>query len=75
MDSYNYYKEQIIKSNNHTLNKVSDFTENQTVGFIRPLGLFLWDQNVKFKNGCILNLINMLQNKVKKKEKKITEII
>ena len=41
-----YYKEQIIKSNNHTLNnitdftgnytlnKVSDFTENQSGGFL-----------------------------------------
>ena len=45
----NYYKEQINKSNNHTLNKVSDFTGNQTGGFIRPLGNFLWDQNKKFK--------------------------
>ena len=29
MDWDNNYKEQINKSNNHTLNKVSDFTGNQ----------------------------------------------
>ena len=29
-----YCKVQIIKSNNHTLNKVSDFTENQIGGLI-----------------------------------------
>ena len=46
MDWDSYYKKQIIKSNNHTLNnvtdftgnytlnKVSDFIENKAVGFI-----------------------------------------
>ena len=31
MDWNNYYNEQINKSNNHTLNKVSDFNGNQEV--------------------------------------------
>ena len=47
MDWNNYFKEQINKSNNHSLNKVSDLTGNQTGGFIRPFGNFLREQNAK----------------------------
>ena len=39
MDWNNYYNEQINKSNNHTLNKVSDFNGNQ-VGGGRLLNFF-----------------------------------
>ena len=45
MDWDRYYQDQINKSNNNRLNKVSDFTGNQTGGFIRPFGTFLWKQN------------------------------
>ena len=48
MDWNSYFKEQISKSNNHPLNKVNDFTGNQTEGFIRPFGNFLMKQNIKF---------------------------
>jgi len=48
MDWNNYFKEQISKSSNHPLNKVNDFTGNQTGGFIRPFGNFLMKQNIKF---------------------------
>jgi hypothetical protein len=48
MDWNNYYNEQIDKSKNYTLNKVSDFSGNQTGGFIRPFGNFLMKQNIKF---------------------------
>ena len=40
-----YYQDQINKSNNKRLNKLSDFTGNQTGGYIRSLGTFLWKQN------------------------------
>ena len=47
MDWNNYFKEQINKSSNQSLNKVNDFTGNQTRGFIRPVGNFLREQNAK----------------------------
>ena len=46
MDWDRYYQDQINKSNNIILNKVSDFTGNQTGG-IRSFGTFLWKQNAK----------------------------
>ena len=45
MDWERYYQDQINKSTNNRLNKVSDFTGNQTGGFIKPFGTFLWKQN------------------------------
>ena len=48
MDWNNYFSDQINKSKNHPLNKVNDFTGNQTGGFIRPFGNFLREQNIKF---------------------------
>ena len=47
MDWHNYFKEQINKSSNHPINKVNDFTGNQTGGFIRPSGNFLREQSGK----------------------------
>ena len=44
-----YFKEQINKSSNHLLNKLNDFTRNQTGGFLRPIGKFLLEQNAKLK--------------------------
>ena len=40
MDWDRYYQDQINKSSNNRLNKVSDFTGNQTGGFINLLVLF-----------------------------------
>ena len=49
MDWERYYQDQINKSNNKRLNKVSDFAGNQTGGFIRSFGNFLWKQNANFR--------------------------
>ena len=38
MDWDRYYQDQLNKSYNNRLNKVSDFTGNQTRGFIRSFG-------------------------------------
>ena len=48
MDWNNYFIE-INKSSNHPLNKVNDFTGNQTGGFLRPFGKFLLKQNAKLR--------------------------
>ena len=51
MDWNNYFKEQIDKASNHSLNKVTDFTGNQTGGsFIfnamkGPIKTFIKPQN------------------------------
>ena len=45
MDWDRYNQDQINKSNNNRLNKVSDFSGNQTGGFIRSFGTFLCGQN------------------------------
>ena len=42
MDWDRYYQDQINKSTDNRLNKVSYFTGNQTGGFIRSFGIFLW---------------------------------
>ena len=49
MDWDRYYQDQINKSNNKRLNKVSDFTGNQTGDFIRSFGTFEWKQNAKLR--------------------------
>ena len=37
MDCDTYYKEQIIKSNYHTLNNITDFTGNYTLNKVSDL--------------------------------------
>ena len=48
MDWNIYYKEQI-----------NDFTGNQTGGFIRPLGKFLWKQNAKLHPEEVVKHVNL----------------
>ena len=49
MDWERYYLDQINKYNNNRLIKVSDFTGNQTGGFIRFFGTFLWKKNLALR--------------------------
>ena len=51
MDWERYYQDQINKSNNKRLNKVSDFAGNQTGGFMRSFGIFLGKQSANFIKG------------------------
>ena len=45
MDWDRYNQDQINKSTNNRLNKVSDFIGNQTTGVIRSFVTFSWKQN------------------------------
>ena len=55
MDWERYYQDQIIKSTNNRLNKVEDFTGNQTGGFIRSFGLLVGKQTTNFLKGLHSN--------------------
>ena len=45
MDWDTYFKEQIIKSNNHTLNNITDFTGNYTYFTKNQSGGFLFNKD------------------------------
>jgi len=55
MEWERYYQDQINKSNNKRLNKVSDFAGNQTGGFMRSFGIFLGKQNANVIKGLLPN--------------------
>ena len=74
MDWNNYYNEQIDKSKNYTLNKVSDFSGNQTGGFIKPLGKFLWNQVGNFAKWRDPEGFKQLQEESKGKYDKLAEL-
>ncbi len=74
MDWNNYYNEQIDKSKNYTINKVSDFSGNQTGGFIKPLGKFLWNQVGNFAKWRDPERFKQIQEEGKAIRKKHAEI-
>ena len=89
MDWDRYYQDQIDKSAKSRLNKVSDFTGNQTGGFIRPFGTFLWKQNFALRKWLhpedyqravdehyqrVVEENEEKRKKLKERRKKITEI-
>ena len=49
MDWDRYYQDKINKYNDNILNKVSNFTGNQTGCFIRSFGTFFWEQYAKLR--------------------------
>ena len=59
MDWDRYYQDQINKSNNNRLNKVSDFTVNQTGSFKSLLVLFYGNKILLLENGYILKIVNV----------------
>ena len=61
MDWVKYYQDQINKSTDYGLNKVEDFTWNQTGGFIRSLGTFLWKQNYALRKWIYPESIKALE--------------
>ena len=81
MDCDRYYQDQIDKSTINRLKKVSDFTGNQTGGFIRNFGNFLWKQNFALRKRAVDEHYQRVveendekRKKINRKKKKITEI-
>ena len=85
MDWVKYYQDQINKSTNNRLNKVEDFTGNQTGGFsffAREFGTFIGKKNYAFRKWlnpkgiqALEEHIQSVKEKDEEKRKKLIEHI